>query len=45
MFEYAQSRLQTIVATSLMEAEYMALYALIQDICWLKGGYLMKLDS
>ena len=32
-----QSKLQTTVATSSMEAEYMALYALIQDICWLRG--------
>jgi len=32
-----QSRLQTTVATSSMEAEYMAAYALIQEICWLRG--------
>jgi hypothetical protein len=32
-----QSKLQTTVATSSMEAEYMALYAVIQDICWLRG--------
>jgi hypothetical protein len=33
-----QSRLQTtIIAASSMEAEYMAAFALIQEICWLKG--------
>jgi hypothetical protein len=32
-----QSSLQTTVGTSSMEAEYMAAYALIQEICWLRG--------
>jgi hypothetical protein len=32
-----QSCLQTTVATSSMEAEYMAAYAIIQEICWLRG--------
>jgi hypothetical protein len=32
-----QCRLQTTLATSSMEAEYMAAYALIQEICWLRG--------
>jgi hypothetical protein len=32
-----QSRLQTTIAASSMEAEYMAAFALIQEICWLRG--------
>ena len=32
-----QSRLQTTVAVSSMEAEYMAAFAMVQEICWLRG--------
>lgn len=32
-----QSKLQTTVATSSMESEYMALYAGMQEIVWLRG--------
>lgn len=32
-----QSRLQPTVATSTMEAEYMAAYAAIQEIVWIRG--------
>ena len=32
-----QSRLQPTVATSSLESEYMAMYAGIQEIVWLKG--------
>ena len=32
-----QSRLQPTVATSTMEAEYMAVYAAIQEIVWIRG--------
>jgi len=32
-----QSRLQTTIAASSMEAEYMAAFDLIQEICWLRG--------
>jgi hypothetical protein len=32
-----QSRLQTTIAASSMEVEYMAAFALIQEICWLRG--------
>jgi hypothetical protein len=32
-----QSRLQTTVATSSMESEYMALYAGMQELVWLRG--------
>ncbi len=32
-----QSRLQTTIAASSMEAEYMAVFALIQEICRLRG--------
>ena len=32
-----QSKLQTVVATSSMEAEYMGAYYAVQDCCWIKG--------
>ncbi len=32
-----QSKIQTTVATSSMESEYMAMYAAIQELVWLRG--------
>ena len=32
-----QSKLQTTVATSSMESEYMAMYAALQELVWLRG--------
>jgi hypothetical protein len=33
------SRLQTVVATSSMESEYMAMYACIQELVWIRGVF------